>query len=68
MIPLRDSSAIIQVKIGAAPIGEIYMNSSEQVRPMRGNWEKKNVNFLKMRKYKHTSKCILKVHCSVALV
>ena len=38
MIPLRESSAfLITIKIAAGPIGEVYMNGSEQVRPKRGN-------------------------------
>jgi len=38
VIPLRESSSVlIQIKIGAAPIGEIYMNGMEEVRPKRGN-------------------------------
>ena len=32
MTPLKESSAvIIQIKIGAAPIGEIYINSTKEM-------------------------------------
>ena len=39
VIPLMKelSTFIITIKIGAAPIGDTYMNSAEQVRPKRGN-------------------------------
>ena len=46
VIPLKESSCvIIEIKIGAAPIGEIYMNTMEEVRPKKGNWEKKDQIF-----------------------
>ena len=47
VIPLRESSAsIIEIKIGAGPIGEVYMNDNEEVRP-KGETEEKMSILLK---------------------
>ena len=47
VIPLRESSAsIIEIKIGAGPIGEVYMNNNEEVRP-KGETEEKMSILLK---------------------